>query len=242
MVAIAATIGKFGTMNSIKVNTPELHESWLSVLKPEFESAYFTQLKSFILNQKKEHTVYPPGPDIFNALNYTPLNEVKVVIIGQDPYHGPDQAHGLCFSVKKGIKLPPSLRNIYKELEQDLGIKMGLDGDLTAWAKQGVLLLNATLTVNQGMAGSHQKQGWERFTDTIIDAVNQHQQNVVYLLWGRFAQQKASRVNEENNLLLKSVHPSPLSAHNGFFGCKHFSQTNAYLESHGKSTIDWAIE
>ncbi len=220
----------------------KLHQSWKDVLLDEFDKDYMRQLKSFLVQQKQQGiTVYPKGQDIFNALNSTPLDEVKVVIIGQDPYHGPEQAHGLCFSVKKDIKIPPSLRNIYKELHSDCQFEIPNHGNLQSWADQGVLLLNSVLTVNQAQAGSHQKKGWEVFTDKIIAEVNNRRKNVVYLLWGSYAQKKGQQVDENNNLVLKAVHPSPLSAHRGFFGCKHFSQCNAYLELNKKESIQWQL-
>jgi uracil-DNA glycosylase len=220
----------------------KLHQSWKDVLRDEFDKDYMRQLKSFLVQQKLQGiTVYPKGEDIFNALNSTPLDEVKVVIIGQDPYHGPEQAHGLCFSVKKDIKIPPSLRNIYKELHSDCQFKIPNHGNLQSWANQGVLLLNSVLTVNQAQAGSHQNKGWEIFTDNIIAEVNKRRKNVVYFLWGSYAQKKGQQIDENNNLVLKSVHPSPLSAHRGFFGCKHFSQCNAYLELNNKEAIHWQL-
>ena len=217
----------------------QIEDGWKDVLASEFEQDYFAQLKKFLVDEKMHHTVYPPGNMIFSAFNHTAFDKVKVVIIGQDPYHGPDQAHGLCFSVPDGIKIPPSLRNIYKELIDDIGIAPPQKGDLTNWAKQGVLLLNATLTVRAHQAGSHQKKGWERFTDQAIKSVSDNLDNVVFLLWGAYAQKKAELIDENKHLILKSVHPSPLSAHRGFLGCKHFSQTNAYLIEKGKKPIDW---
>jgi len=217
----------------------QIEDGWKDVLASEFEQDYFAQLKEFLVDEKMHHTVYPPGNMIFSAFNHTAFDNVKVVIIGQDPYHGPDQAHGLCFSVPDGIKIPPSLRNIYKELIDDIGIAPPQKGDLTNWAKQGVLLLNATLTVRAHQAGSHQKRGWERFTDQAIKSVSDNLDNVVFLLWGAYAQKKAELIDENKHLILKSVHPSPLSAHRGFLGCKHFSQTNAYLIEKGKKPIDW---
>lgn len=200
-------------------------------------------LRQFLLNEKKSgKNVYPPGDKIFNALDSTPLNHVKVVILGQDPYHGPNQAHGLCFSVNKGVMIPPSLKNIYKELHTDTGFKIPAHGNLQSWADQGVLLLNSVLTVNQGMAGSHQNKGWEKFTDRIIAELNTHHKNIVYMLWGSYAHKKGAGINPRNNLILKTVHPSPLSVHRGFFGCKHFSKCNNYLIQHGIEPIDWDIE
>lgn len=221
----------------------DLEDSWLNILQPEFEKPYFKQLKSFLIEEKEKYTIYPPGSLIFNALNLTPFNKVKVVIIGQDPYHGPGQAHGLCFSVQTGIKQPPSLVNIYKEISADLGIAMSAEnGNLEDWAKQGVLLLNATLTVRARQAGSHQGKGWEQFTDKIISELAQRREGLVFLLWGRFAQNKASLVDVSRHHVLKAAHPSPFSAYNGFMGCKHFSQTNQYLKSIGEEEIDWQIQ
>ena len=221
----------------------KLHPSWKNILKDEFEKDYMHRLKSFLMAQKQNKiTVFPSGENIFNALNSTPIDNVKVVIIGQDPYHGLNQAHGLCFSVNKGVKIPPSLRNIYKELNQDIGFEIPHHGNLQSWADQGVLLLNSVLTVNQAQANSHQGQGWEIFTDKIISELNKQHNNIVYMLWGAYAQKKGKNINHQNNLILKSVHPSPLSAHRGFLGCKHFSQCNEYLSQHNKVMINWDIE
>jgi len=217
----------------------QIEEHWGEVLASEFGQEYFRKLKEFLIQEKTKHLIYPPGDAIFSAFNHTPFNKVKVVIIGQDPYHGPGQAHGLCFSVPEGIKIPPSLRNIYKELISDIGITTPTKGDLTNWAKQGVLLLNATLTVRAHEAGSHQKKGWEQFTDQCIKNVSDQRDHVVFLLWGAFAQKKSMLIDENKHLILKAVHPSPLSAHRGFFGCKHFSKTNEYLVNHGMQAIDW---
>ncbi len=217
----------------------QIEERWGEVLASEFGQEYFRKLKEFLIQEKTKHLIYPPGDAIFSAFNHTPFNVVKVVIIGQDPYHGPGQAHGLCFSVPEGIKIPPSLRNIYKELISDIGITAPTKGDLTNWAKQGVLLLNATLTVRAHEAGSHQKKGWEQFTDQCIKNVSDQRDHVVFLLWGAFAQKKSKLIDENKHLILKAVHPSPLSAHRGFFGCKHFSKTNEYLVNHGMQAIDW---
>ena len=226
---------------SESTRTVQLDPSWGDVIGEEFDRPYMAELRQFIKTQKAARKViYPPGPEIFNALNTTAFDDVKVVILGQDPYHGPDQAHGLCFSVRKGVRNPPSLKNIYKEIEGDLGVQMPAHGDLTGWAKQGVLLLNATLTVEAHNAGSHQGKGWEQFTDAIIHALNNRRQNIVYILWGSYAQKKGAFIDATNNLVLKSVHPSPLSAHRGFFGNKQFSKTNAYLEQHGVNPINWA--
>ena len=223
-----------------KVN-PEIENSWLEILNDEFNKQYFSDLKAFLLEEKKKYTIYPPGKLIFNAFNTTPFDKVKVVILGQDPYHGPGQAHGLCFSVPDGITFPPSLRNIYKELNSDLNIPIPKSGNLTKWAKQGVLLLNATLTVRKAIAGSHQKKGWEIFTDAVIKKISDKKDNVVFILWGNYAQSKEKLINNEKHFIVKSVHPSPLSASRGFFGSKPFSKTNRYLESKGIKPIDWAI-
>ena len=190
----------------------------------------------------KTTQISPPADDVFNAFHFTPLSEVKVVILGQDPYHGDGQAHGLCFSVNKDIKIPPSLVNIYKELHEDLGLKIPNNGYLEKWAKQGVLLLNTVLTVRAHQANSHRGIGWESFTDAVIDIVNKQDRPIVYLLWGRPAQTKKRKLDNPNHLVLEAAHPSPLSAHNGFFGCRHFSQTNEFLQSHGEAPIDWQIE
>jgi len=220
----------------------KLHDSWKSPLQDEFDQPYMRQLKVFLLEQKRlGKVVFPDGKNIFNALNSTPFDRVKVVILGQDPYHGANQAHGLCFSVNKDIKIPPSLRNIYKELNADIGFKIPNHGNLQSWADQGVLLLNSVLTVTQGLAVSHQGKGWEQFTDKIIERLNQHHKHIVYLLWGSYAQKKGVNIDTTQNLVLKSVHPSPLSAHRGFFGCQHFSHCNDYLLQLGKSPIDWQI-
>lgn len=221
---------------------PHIEESWKNLLTKEFESEYFVQLKSFLLEEKKVYTVFPPGNEIFNAFNLTPFTKVKAVIIGQDPYHGEGQAHGLCFSVKKGVPLPPSLKNIFKELETDLGIPVPLHGDLTLWAQQGVLLLNATLTVRKNEAGSHQHKGWEIFTDAVISAISDNLNGIVFILWGKFAQQKELLIDSKKHFILKAAHPSPFSAYNGFFGCRHFSKTNEYLKQIGKPEINWALD
>ncbi len=218
----------------------KIEQSWKDVLSDEFEKDYFKQLTDFVRNEYMSgKTIYPEPKNIFNAFNLCPLSNVKVVIIGQDPYHEPGQAHGLCFSVQNGIDLPPSLVNIYKEIEQDIGRKSITNGDLTDWAKQGVLLLNSTLTVIAHRAASHAGHGWEAFTNAVIKAVAENQKNVVYMLWGSYAQEKAKMVNVSENLILKSPHPSPLSAYRGFFGSHHFSQANKYLTEHGKEPINW---
>jgi uracil-DNA glycosylase len=220
---------------------PKIEETWKIILSKEFSSDYFLGLKKFLIQEKSAHTVFPPGDRIFAAFNHTPFDKVKLVILGQDPYHGPGQAHGLCFSVPRGIRIPPSLLNIYKEIKNDLEIDIPAHGNLEYWAKQGVLLLNATLTVRAHSAGSHQGKGWEQFTDSVIRTISEEKENVVFLLWGRYAQNKAKLINQNKHLILKSVHPSPLSAYNGFFGCKHFSQTNNYLKSKGVEEIDWSL-
>ena len=220
-----------------------LEPGWLNVLEKEFDQDYMKALKAFLQEEKqKGYTVYPKGPDIFNAFNHTTFDKVKVVILGQDPYHGVGQAHGLSFSVQKGITIPPSLKNIYKELETDIeGFKIPGHGNLTKWADEGVLLLNATLTVRAHEPGSHQGKGWERFTDHVISELSERKTGIVFLLWGRYAQNKSALIDESKHTLLKAAHPSPFSAYNGFFGCRHFSQTNAKLIAQGKSPIDWQI-
>ncbi len=218
----------------------KIEQSWKDVLSTEFEKEYFKKLTDFVRGEYiSGKTIYPEPKNIFNAFNLCPLYNVKVVIIGQDPYHEPGQAHGLCFSVEQGTDFPPSLQNIYKEIESDLGHKSITNGDLSAWARQGVLLLNSTLTVQAHIAASHSGKGWETFTDSVIRAVNETQKNVVYMLWGSFAQKKAEFVDAQNNLILKSAHPSPLSAYRGFFGNHHFSRANEYLVQNGKKPIDW---
>lgn len=218
----------------------KIEQSWKDVLASEFEKDYFKQLTDFVRAEYLSgKTIYPEAKNIFNAFNLCPLQNVKVVIIGQDPYHEPGQAHGLCFSVQEGVALPPSLINIYKEIEQDIGHKSITHGNLTEWAKQGVLLLNSTLTVIAHRAASHAGHGWETFTNAVIKAVAENQKNVVYMLWGSYAQEKAKVVDATQNLILKSAHPSPLSAYRGFFGNHHFSQANEYLIKHGKQPINW---
>ena len=221
----------------------ELHESWLQYLQPQFHKAYMQSLRSFLLGEKSaKRTIYPEGKLIFNALDATPLDNVKVVILGQDPYHGPKQAHGLSFSVPYGVDVPPSLRNIYKELAQDVAFNPPNHGNLQAWAEQGVLLLNSTLTVEAKKAGSHQGKGWEQFTDAVIHAVNDHCDHVVFMLWGGYAQKKGAFINEQKHCLLKASHPSPLSAYRGFMGCQHFSKANQYLQQHGVAPIQWQLK
>lgn len=216
-----------------------IETSWKSQLLEEFEKEYFIRLSEFVKEEYKTKTVYPPGKLIFNSFDLCPFEKVKAVIIGQDPYHGPGQAHGLCFSVRKGIEFPPSLINIFKEIESDLGYKPYLNGDLERWATQGVLLLNATLTVRAHLAGSHQKKGWEEFTDAAINVLNRDKSNLVFFLWGAYAQKKGESIDRTKHLVLESVHPSPLSAARGFFGNKHFSRCNEYLINHSIEPIDW---
>lgn len=225
---------------SEKIN-PDIHDSWKKILKEEFNTPSFLSLRKFLQKEKAGYEIYPPGNKIFEAFNRTPFDKVKCVIIGQDPYHGPGQAHGLCFSVSKGIKIPPSLQNIYKELKQDLNIDPPKNGDLSKWADQGVLLLNATLTVRARTPGSHQNKGWEHFTDQVILKLSEERQHLVFLLWGRYAQAKSGLIDPTSHLILKAAHPSPFSAHNGFFGCRHFSKTNAYLKKHGIEPINWDL-
>ena len=227
--------------------TGQLHASWQAVLGDEFNKPYMQALRDFLMQEKVVgKIIYPPSPLIFNAFNHTPFDVVRVVIIGQDPYHGQDnkgqaQAHGLSFSVPQGVALPPSLQNIFKEIAADLSIKMGKTGDLTPWADQGVLLLNATLTVEQAKAGSHQNRGWETFTDAAITALNAHREGLVFVLWGSYAQKKGAFIDEQKHLVLKSVHPSPLSAHRGFFGNHQFSKINQHLIQQGQAPIDWQL-
>lgn len=217
-----------------------IEPSWYQAIGSEFDKEYMLQLKKFLQSEYQAgKTIFPKGTEYFSAFNYTPFNKVKVVIVGQDPYHGPGQAHGLCFSVRSGIQLPPSLQNIFKELKADLGIEMNSQGDLSAWAQQGVLLLNSVLTVENGKAASHQGRGWETFTDKVIESLNQGRQNLVFVLWGSYAQKKAEKVDRQKHLVIESPHPSPLSAHRGFFGTKPFSKINAYLKAHGQDPIIW---
>jgi uracil-DNA glycosylase len=218
---------------------PDIHSSWYNILTQEFEKSYFLSLKKFLVEEKNKHLVFPPGSQIFHAFNKTTFDKVKVVIIGQDPYHGEGQAHGLCFSVPDGISHPPSLKNIFKELHRDIGMEIPSSGNLERWAEQGVLLINATLTVRAHQAGSHQKKGWEEFTDKVIEVLSQEKEALVFLLWGAYAQAKSSLIDETKHYVLKSVHPSPLSAYRGFIGCGHFSKTNEILHFNGKEEIDW---
>jgi uracil-DNA glycosylase len=220
---------------------PSIEESWKSALSGEFNKPYFGELKAFLLEEKKKFRVFPPGPLIFNAFNHTPFGKVRVVFIGQDPYHGYGQAHGLCFSVPNGIPKPPSLVNIFKELEKDLGIRPPAHGNLERWADQGVLLLNATLTVRENQAGSHQKKGWETFTDAAIRSLSEQKDGVIFVLWGNFAIAKKELIDTVRHPVLTAAHPSPFSAHNGFFGCRHFSKINEILRKQGKPEIDWKL-
>ena len=220
---------------------PQIEESWRVILKDEFQKEYFTELKAFLTAEKKIHSIYPKGGNIFSAFNLCSFDSTKVVMIGQDPYHGPGQAHGLSFSVPKGIKPPPSLKNIFKELHTDLNFEIPNHGDLTSWAQQGVLLLNATLTVRAKQAASHQKKGWEQFTNRVIKEISDKKEGIVFLLWGRFAQDKKVLIDSTRHHILTAPHPSPFSAHSGFFGCKHFSKTNYLLSRQNKDSINWQI-
>ena len=217
----------------------KLENSWKQLLSDEFSKPYFESLANFVKSEYESKTIYPKGNSIFKAFDLCPVEKVKVVILGQDPYHGPNQAHGLAFSVKEGIPFPPSLLNIFKELKSDMDLPFPPHGNLERWAKQGVLLLNATLTVEAHKAGSHQKKGWEIFTSAVIENLAAHKSNLVFLLWGSYAQKKAGEINSDNHLKLQTSHPSPLSSYRGFLGCKHFSQTNAYLEAQGITPIIW---
>ncbi|MFO7552330.1 MAG: uracil-DNA glycosylase [Haliea sp.] len=224
------------------MSTIQLEPSWLAALADEFQQPYMRALKDFLQQEKRGGTsVFPPGPEIFNAFDHTPLPKVKVVILGQDPYHGPGQAHGLCFSVRPGVAIPPSLQNIYKEIQRDLGIAPPGHGNLTAWADRGVLLLNSVLTVAANSAASHRAKGWETFTDRVVEVVNRERENVVFMLWGSYAQRKGGVIDSQRHCVLKAPHPSPLSAHRGFIGCGHFSAANAYLQAHGQAPIDWSL-
>jgi uracil-DNA glycosylase len=217
----------------------KIEETWKNSLKNAFDSNSFKELTDFLRLEYSENQIFPPGKEIFNAFWHCPITRVKVVILGQDPYHGPGQAHGLSFSVRPGIPFPPSLLNIFKELKRDLGLDLPPNGDLTRWADQGVFLLNATLTVRANQAGSHQQKGWETFTDEVIRAINQERKNVVFMLWGAYAQKKAELIDIERHLVLKAPHPSPLSAHRGFLGCNHFSKANEYLIQSHQEPIQW---
>jgi uracil-DNA glycosylase len=228
--------------NIKSLNDIQIDDSWKNVLADEFSKPYMLELKKFLQTEKQHgKIIYPPSNDIFNALNYTPFDKVKVVIVGQDPYHGPNQAHGMCFSVLPGIKTPPSLVNIYKEIESDLQIKPVQHGYLVNWAKQGVLLLNSVLTVEQGKPNSHQGKGWELFTDRIIELLNHGDKKIIFVLWGSYAQNKGQFIDTSKHMVLTATHPSPFSAYRGFLGCKHFSKINATLKSWGEKSIDWQL-
>ena len=217
----------------------QIESSWKEKLNTSFQSESFIRLKKFLKSEKEMQIIYPAGNKIFSAFNLCPFNSVKIVIIGQDPYHGPEQANGLCFSVSDGIKLPPSLQNIFKELKDDLDLELPASGNLEHWAEQGILMLNATLTVRARQAGSHQKKGWEEFTDNVIRILSKEKENLIFLLWGRFAQNKAEIIDNEKHYILTAAHPSPFSAHSGFFGCKHFSKTNEILKKLNQKPIKW---
>lgn len=226
-------------MNERKI---DLDQRWLKYLEPEFEKPYMLELAGFLRQQKRAgHVIYPSGSNIFAALNTTPLDKVKIVILGQDPYHGPKQAHGLSFSVPVGVPIPPSLINIYKELQTDLNCQTPMHGNLLYWAEQGVLLLNSVLTVEHNKAASHRKKGWEEFTDEVVKVLDKEAKHVVFLLWGAYAQRKGRVIDRQRHLVLEAPHPSPLSAHRGFLGCRHFSQANDYLRQHDRNPIDWQI-
>lgn len=224
---------------NIRTMNVQIEESWKKQLKFEFEKDYFIKLTDFVRQEYNSTTIYPPGKLIFNAFNLCPFEKTKVVIIGQDPYHGPGQAHGLCFSVNDGVPFPPSLQNIFKEIQSDLNQQIPTSGNLTRWAEQGVLLLNATLTVRAHQAGSHQRKGWEEFTDAAIRILAEEREHLVFILWGAYAQKKGAFIDRNKHLVLTSAHPSPLSAYNGFFGNKHFSQANNFLIEHKKTPIQW---
>jgi uracil-DNA glycosylase len=220
----------------------DLETSWLEPLAAEFEQPYMRELRAFLRSEKRAgKQIFPPGSEFFNAFSHTPLEKVKVVILGQDPYHGEGQAHGLCFSVRPGIAVPPSLRNIYKELQAELGLRIPSHGNLTSWADQGVLLLNSVLSVESSRAGSHQGKGWEAFTDRVIEVINEQREGVVFMLWGSYAQRKGAFIDAERHCVLKAPHPSPLSAHRGFFGCGHFIAANQYLQGRGDTPINWRL-
>jgi uracil-DNA glycosylase len=226
-------------MQAVSVS-PVIDESWKAVLGDEFTKPYFASLKQFLIEERAKHTVYPPGKLIFSAFNHTHFDNVKVVILGQDPYHGAGQANGLCFSVSDGVKMPPSLVNIFKEIQNDLGLPFPITGNLERWADQGVLLLNAILTVRANEPGSHQGKGWETFTDCVIQHISKEKEGVVFLLWGRYAQAKEKMIDAGKHYVLKAPHPSPFSVHTGFYGCKHFSKANELLRAQGKKEIDWS--
>nr|XP_011415861.2 uracil-DNA glycosylase 2 [Crassostrea gigas] len=218
----------------------DVGSSWFKALEPEFSKQYFTELSKFVMSERSKNTIYPPANDVFSWTNYCTIDKVKVVILGQDPYHGPKQAHGLCFSVQKGVPPPPSLQNMYKELTEDIpGFSHPGHGTLIGWANQGVLLLNACLTVRAGQANSHKDKGWEKFTDAVISWLNKNKKGLVFMLWGSYAQKKGAHIDKKKHHVLTGVHPSPLSAHRGYFGCKHFSKCNELLKKEGKSIIDW---
>ena len=225
----------------MEIKKPDIESSWYEVLKQEFEEPYFYEIKSFLIQEKRQYLVYPPSHLIFNAFNLTPFDKVKVVILGQDPYHNVGQAHGLAFSVPNGIMPPPSLKNIFKELQSDIGMPIPTNGNLESWAREGVLLLNSCLTVRANNPASHQGIGWQRFTDAAINALSEKKEHIVFLLWGNYAIAKEKLIDTRKHLVLKTVHPSPLSANRGFFGCRHFSQTNIYLSSNGISPIKWDV-
>lgn len=216
-----------------------IEASWKDRLAAEFDKPYFQELTGFVREEYQKHTIYPPGGKIFNAFDMTPFDKVKVAVLGQDPYHGPNQANGLCFSVSEGVPLPPSLVNIYKELKDDLGVEPPRSGNLERWAQQGVLLLNATLTVRRGQAGSHQGRGWETFTDAVLRILSEQREGLVFILWGAYAKRKGALIDRTKHFVIESAHPSPLSAHNGFFGSKPFSKANKFLESKGQTGIEW---
>ena len=231
------------TDNASNSRRVRLHPQWLELLSSEFQQPYMVALRTFLRAEKLAgKVIYPRGGDFFCALDATPPSSVRVVILGQDPYHGPDQAHGLSFSVKKGVRVPPSLSNIFTELESDLGIKRPSHGDLTGWAMQGVLLLNSVLSVEQGRSGSHQGRGWEQFTDAVVSALNKSDRPLVFMLWGAHAQRKGAAIDPQRHCILRAPHPSPLSAHRGFFGCRHFSQANAFLGAQGLQSVDWSLD
>ncbi len=218
-----------------------LEPSWKTRLAGEFDLPYMQALRQFLLQRKRQGAeIFPPGKEIFNALDSTPFDQVKVVVLGQDPYHGPGQAHGLCFSVQDGVAIPPSLLNIYKEITEDIGVQLPANGNLQHWAEQGVLLLNAVLTVERGQAAAHQGKGWEQFTDRIVSELNGHREGLVFMLWGSYAMKKGAHIDRGHHLVLTAPHPSPLSAHRGFFGCRHFSKANAWLQQHGQTPVHWA--
>jgi uracil-DNA glycosylase len=228
-------------MQKTQKQSVKIQEEWKNALDNEFSKSYFEELKNTLRQEKKSFTVYPAGKNIFRAFDLTPLSQVKVVILGQDPYHGPNQAHGLSFSVQKGVRIPPSLRNIYQELSSDVNASTPQHGDLSEWAERGVLLLNAMLTVRAGNPGSHQQLGWQQFTDTVIQTVSNTCENCVFILWGNFARSKTGLIDRQKHLIIESAHPSPFAAHRGFFGSKPFSKANDYLIQHNKAPIDWQI-